>query len=475
MAFRDLVRSRLAHRIYLVGLTQVAVVGAGFYAYAELNRPTRISMEEREQRVAERIASLLPDAAAVRAELVEVEEETGTTIAVVDPDGAIVATTIANDAPPCGHPPPPPGAMHGPGPPPGMDPPPEMGPPPFDFGGPPPRRPGPLCRTSFLPFPQGAVGRIEFRPTRPPPPPSPFGLPVVAFVLVVVGVSSWFLARSIARPLGALRDAAGAIGRGDLKTRANLSRRDELGDVARAFDEMAVQVEALLSAEKELVANVSHELRTPLSRIRVALDLAAEGDAERVRESLRDITDDLDELERLVSDVLTAARLDLGVASPRGIPPLRRAPTDVGDLLAEAARRFRGSHPERPLEEDVAADLPPVDGDPVLLRRVVDNLLENAHKYTEDAERPIGLRAHRDETALVVEVVDQGIGIAPVDLSGVFRPFFRVDRSRTRQTGGLGLGLALAKRIVEAHGGTIELESAPDEGTVARVRLPIAL
>lgn len=470
---RALTRSRLALRIYLVGLAQMAVVAAGFAAYMELNRPMdRRRAEAMEQGVAEEVGRVLGDPRQVQATLDRAKDELTTTITVTGPEGELIATTTPADAPPCG-PRPRPRAGTGPGRPPAGE---SMEPrgPPFHRPG-----PGPMCRVQALVFPDGALGRIEFRPTKPPPPPSPFGPPVIAFVLVVVGVSSWLLARSLVRPLDKLRSAARALGAGDMSARTNVDRSDELGEVARGFDEMAGQVTELLKAEKELVANVSHELRTPLARIRVALDLAAEGDAEVAREALADIAGDLEELERLVSDVLTAARLDLASASPRGIPPLRREPVDARELLGTAAAKFRAAHPDRPLHEEVEDALPSLKGDPVLLRRVVDNLLENAHKYTEDPDAPIDLTAGVQtgegdgSRALVIEVIDRGIGIAPADLSGVFRPFFRVDGSRTRQTGGLGLGLALAKRIVEAHAGSIELVSEPGEGTLARVRIPI--
>src|SRR5262249_45142450 len=146
----------------------------------------------------------------------------------------------------------------------------------------------------------------------------------------------------------------------------------------------------LLRAEKELLANVSHELRTPLARIRVALDLASEGDAEVAKESLAEIAGDLSELERLISDILTAARLDLADGSDApGLPPLRRQRIDVRGLIDAAAIRFHSAHPERTLDVDVAGEIPPVDGDPVLLRRVIDNLLENAHKYTKSSNESI--------------------------------------------------------------------------------------
>jgi signal transduction histidine kinase len=293
-------------------------------------------------------------------------------------------------------------------------------------------------------------------------------------VLVVVGVSSWLTARSLAKPLGKLAATATSFGAGELSARVGLSRSDELGDVAKAFDEMAERVTQSIRAERELLANVSHELRTPLQRIRIALDLAAEGDASTARESLREITEDLVELERIVDDVLTATRLSLREGARAGaIPPLRREPVELPALLAKAAGRFRGAHPERRLEvASPPGNGPALEGDAVLLRRVVDNLLDNAHKYTEDPSRPIRLSCHVTGEQIVVEVVDEGIGIAKADLERVFEPFFRVDRSRTRATGGLGLGLVLSRRIVEAHHGTLTLESEPGKGTTARIELP---
>jgi signal transduction histidine kinase len=323
-------------------------------------------------------------------------------------------------------------------------------------------------------LPDGGEGHAVYI-LRTPPSPPPDGAVIVALMLAGAGVVSWITARTLARPLSRLSGAARDFGAGKLDTRVDLARSDEIGDVAAAFDEMAERVTTLLRAEKELLANVSHELRTPLARIRVALEIAEEGDAETARAALGDIAEDLGELERLISDVLTAARLDLGEGpSGSGIPPLRRERIDLVGMLDHAAARFRSAHPDRLLVVAIAPGLPEVDGDPVLLRRVVDNLLENAHKYTPRIAEDVELRAAGGPDGVRIEVRDRGLGIAPEDLPHVFRPFFRADRSRTRATGGLGLGLALARRIVEAHAGTIALESRVGEGTRAVVCLPAA-
>jgi signal transduction histidine kinase len=317
-----------------------------------------------------------------------------------------------------------------------------------------------------------AVGYAISRPT---PDPLRFLPALSTFLgaLLVVTIGSFLLARSIVRPLGALASTAKRFGRGDLRARVGLARNDEIGAVGRAFDDMAERIERLVRTEKELLANVSHELRTPLSRIRVALDLANEGDASMAREALSEIALDLEELEGLVDDVLTATRLSIGEGVARPASLVRtREPCDPQAIAARAAERFRIHHEKRDFALELEA--PPVEvvGDAALLRRVLDNLLENAEKYSPDPATPIRLRVRYAAPNVIFEVRDRGIGIAEDDLPHLFEPFFRADRSRTRATGGVGLGLTLAKRIVEAHDGEIRVESVKDEGTYVSVVLP---
>ncbi|WNG40086.1 HAMP domain-containing histidine kinase [Archangium violaceum] len=322
-----------------------------------------------------------------------------------------------------------------------------------------------------------ATGPLEAYATmeHPPPPGPPLDLWVMLTVtLGCTAITSIVFARSLALPLQKLASAARAFGAGKLSTRTGVRRRDELGQVAEAFDEMAERITHLLHSQKELLANVSHELRTPLARIRVALDLANEGSAELARESLGDIAEDLTELERLVSDVLTAARLDLATdQTPDATPPLRRELVEASSLVEKAAARFRSARPEHRLEVSVEGTLPLLEADPMLLRRALDNLLDNAGKYSEP-QTTVRLLARPLEHGLQVEVRDEGIGIDAADMPHLFTPFFRSDRSRARKTGGVGLGLVLARRIVVAHGGTLTLESQPGQGTTARVILPAA-
>jgi signal transduction histidine kinase len=329
------------------------------------------------------------------------------------------------------------------------------------------------CQVAFaMSGQEGPLGYVVLESVDSHGRPPPFGVIPPALLLVGLGVAAALLGSSIARPLERLAQTAHALGAGDLKARTGLARRDELGTVARAFDEMAERVEKLILAQTELLANVAHELRTPLARIGVALDLAESGGDAVARESLAEIAEDLSELEQLVSDILASARMELATSSASsGAPPLHVAPLDVAQVVNSAAERLRHRHPSRTVEVELGPGLPSVEGDAVLLRRALDNLVDNARKYSRPGS-VIRLRACRREPGVAIEVIDSGEGIPAEDLSRLFTPFFRGDKSRARATGGVGLGLSLARRIVEAHGGTLLAQSTLDVGTTMTVALP---
>lgn len=291
--------------------------------------------------------------------------------------------------------------------------------------------------------------------------------------VVIIGSGSLLTARWIAMPIAQLAKAVRAVGEGDLQVRAEVTRDDEIGDLARAFDEMVSRVARLLAAERELLANVSHELRTPLARIRVACDLAAEGDHESARMALAEITTDLAELELVVDNVLTAARLDAATRVGRvTLSSGSHEPVSLSDVVGRAKARFEALHPTyRVILSDQDGD-GVVRADPVLLRRVFDNLLDNARKYGGDAPGPIAIQVASSADNVVCGIRDEGPGIPPGDLARIFDPFFRAERSRSREGGGVGLGLTLVRRIVESHGGSVRVESEPGAGTRVVVTLP---
>lgn len=291
-------------------------------------------------------------------------------------------------------------------------------------------------------------------------------------LLVMLGLLVLVIVRHVGAPLQRIATAARRFGDGDLSARAGLTRKDELGEVGRTFDQMAERVTLLMNTQRELMANVSHELRTPLARVQVAVDLMLDGVDDRAKELLPEISGDLAEVERLIEDVMTLARFDLAQAEGAAAgAPLRREVTALAPLVTRAAARFRVLHPERELAVVGLDALPTLSVDPVLVLRVLDNLLENASKYSERGTA-IELRAAADGAGASVTVTDHGIGIDPDDLPRVFTPFFRTDRSRSRATGGAGLGLGLARRVVLAHGGTIGIRSEPNLGTSVTFTLP---
>jgi two-component system, OmpR family, sensor kinase len=310
-----------------------------------------------------------------------------------------------------------------------------------------------------------------------PMPEVPLGIAMaqLAAALAVLALLSIPLARSITAPLEKLGGQARSFGAGDLSARSGLRSKDEIGDLARAFDDMAERVISLRTAEKELLANVSHELRTPLARIRMALELVREGDTKRAAGYLTDIEEDLVEVEHLLDDITTTARLDLsrGTAGDP-LPPLRKQRLSAQELVDAARARFEKRLPGRKLLCRVDGQAPAIDADPMLLRRVLDNLLDNAAKFS-DPETSIELAASRSEDdALLLAVQDRGIGIEESELGRIFEPFYRTDRSRARSTGGVGLGLALARRIASAHQGSITVESQPEKGSRFLVTIPSA-
>jgi two-component system OmpR family sensor kinase len=305
----------------------------------------------------------------------------------------------------------------------------------------------------------------------PDSPGFPWGyiLPLAVGVLVVVGAASLWFTRRLVVPLQELAEAARKFGSGNTEARADLHRDDELGDVGRAFDDMADRTSALISSQRQLMADVSHELRTPLARIRVALELAAE-DPEGAKDVLADVGIDLDEIDQLINDILTTARLDA-----EGVPRIAHTPTEVGELAEGAVSRFESRHPGRTLERSLAGTERSIDCDPVLLRRALDNLLDNAAKYSDaPVKLEVGPNGPNGKS-ITFAVVDKGIGMSAEDLERAGTPFWRSDVSRTRKTGGVGLGLALARRIARAHGGDVILASKLGQGTTARLEIPFVV
>jgi two-component system, OmpR family, sensor histidine kinase RstB len=270
----------------------------------------------------------------------------------------------------------------------------------------------------------------------------------IAMMLAVVAVLTTMPLIPMVRRLRRLEKAAKAIGDGDLTARVPVKRPDAIGSLERHFNRMAGKVEELLAGQQQLVQAVAHEIRTPISRVQFGLEMVelAKTDAER-QQRREDVLAELEELDRLVGELLVFTRHDAGTAE------LAMESVDVADAVAQQVRRMAERYPDVAVTVDVADGLL-VHAHARSFHRVLQNLVANALRY---AASEVVVRAHRDDDGLVLEVVDDGPGVPVEDRESIFEPFGRVDPSRDRSTGGVGLGLAIVRRILEAHGGTVEV------------------
>lgn len=291
---------------------------------------------------------------------------------------------------------------------------------------------------------------------------------VLFAVLLAAAGLSWPLTKRLSSPLEQLTQTANSLAAGDLTARSTIRRKDEIGELARAFDNMANQLETRIRNEKELFANISHEIRTPLARLRVAVELCEDspGNLEQIMSRLQGMGQDLSELEQLIDNVLISSRLELTGEGAQFRKQIVHAPA----FFKEVSDRFQRYFPERELDLQINHPLPDLLLDPSLMHRVFANLLENAAKYS--LTDPIKMEASSSRDQVYFIVSDQGEGVPEEDLDRLFDPFFRSDRSRNRRTGGSGLGLTLCKRIVAAHGGDITAMLNTPAGMKFLITLP---
>lgn len=265
--------------------------------------------------------------------------------------------------------------------------------------------------------------------------------------------------RRLLSPLRSLGEGVERLSEGHLDIVVPNRTRDEFGLLTDAFNQMVRRVRDMVQARDQLLLDVSHELRSPVTRLKVALALLPD-DERRAR-----MEADVAEMESMTAELLELERLRDG----RGIV---RARQDLVPLLRDMADAFANRPPGvrfTPPAGEVRLD---VDGEK--LRTVLRNLLENAVKYSFPDSRPVELSLTDEGAAIVIRVMDDGLGIPEEEAASLFEPFFRVDRSRSKKTGGYGLGLSICKRIVEAHGGTIEARNNAGRGASFIVTLPAA-
>ena len=305
---------------------------------------------------------------------------------------------------------------------------------------------------------------------------------LLAIVLLVFAggmamVLGYFLSSTVTERIHLLKGAAEKLAEGDLQTRVPVSGRDEVAALSATFNQMAEQLQAadkkqreLDSLRRDLIAWVSHDLQTPLASMRAILEALSDGvveEPEMVKRYLLTAQRDVMSLSSLIDDLFQLSQLDTG-----GFP-LHRAQASLGDLVSDTLESFSqlAKQQEITIEGQVESDVDPVFMDTQAIGRVLNNLISNALQHTPGKGR-ISVWVRRTTQGVEVTVSDTGEGIHAQDSPHIFERFYRGEKSRNRGTGGAGLGLAIARGIVHAHGGDIQVESETRKGTQFTFHLP---
>jgi two-component system sensor histidine kinase CpxA len=309
----------------------------------------------------------------------------------------------------------------------------------------------------------------------------PHGVPGLGILIAIIssGLVCYILARYLTSPIVQLRGATQKLASGDLTARAGMPasrRHDEMAELMRDFDRMAERLEDLVTAQNRLLTDISHELRSPLARLNVALELARQRSGPEARSALDRIDRETNRLNQLIQRLLTIARLEAGDES------IEKIPVHLEQIINEIAKdaafeaQGRGCQVEATIVDDCV-----VVGSPGLLHSAIENVVRNAIRYTHDGtsvevrlEQGVGQQNGASVPEAVVRVTDSGPGVPEDALDKLFRPFYRIDDARGRQTGGVGLGLAITDRAVRLHGGTIRVSNRPQGGLMVEIRLPLA-
>lgn len=295
-----------------------------------------------------------------------------------------------------------------------------------------------------------------------------YSLAVAAGVMLLIGaVVSYYLARSIAAPVIDLNRAVNDVAAGNLDVAVAVDRQDEVGQLAAAFNAMTAKLKANTVLRQRFLAGVAHELRTPLTILKANLEGIADGVIVPDQEQIKSLTEEVDRLTKMVRELRDLSLLETGQLTPD------YTEIDLHATLRQVIQKSAPLAAEKNLALSLKIDdsLPRIWADAGMLQQMVYNLLLNAIRYTPAGS--VTVTAKGDGTAVTIEVIDTGIGIAADDIEHIFDYFYRVDPARTKQSGGTGLGLALVKQMALAHGGQVYATSTPGQGSTFTLKLPL--
>jgi len=290
----------------------------------------------------------------------------------------------------------------------------------------------------------------------------------VLTALVIVALLTAFVTWRITDPLRKLKQATDSFARGNLDTRlTNLvgARKDEIGEVGIAFNHMAERISLLVSNQQRLFRDISHELRTPLARQQIAIELLARKMPDTEHQSLHRIEREIERMNALIDQVLSLLRLEQQDQSPAD---------ETYDLGALLQKLTQDAQFEAQSKHQVLLQQPPhilLTGQPELVSRAVENILRNAIRYTS-ADGRVFLQVEKHKDNIVIRIEDEGEGVPDNSLKRLFEPFYRVETSRNQQSGGYGVGMAIADQAIRAQGGTIEASNRPTGGLRVDINLP---
>jgi signal transduction histidine kinase len=273
----------------------------------------------------------------------------------------------------------------------------------------------------------------------------------VLIVISIIIVILYFVLRLMFKPLKTLSAAVESVAEGNYEINLPVKRKDELGELASSINYMSSRIKESIKAKEHLLLDVSHELRSPLTRIKLGLEIGS--DKEKINE-------DVKEMERMISGLLESYRSD------SEYDRLNIEKTDILNLIKNAVKEYNADERlrlELPGKESLVLNI-----DPEKIRTVISNLIDNALKYSNEK---VDIKVADKKDSVEISLTDKGIGISEEDMKYIFEPFYRVDPSRSRKTGGFGLGLSISKKIVDAHGGKISVESKLNAGSKVFINL----
>ena len=277
---------------------------------------------------------------------------------------------------------------------------------------------------------------------------------LIFLILAVLHISI----RHVLKPVKWLSAGVDEVSRGNFNHQVPVRKMDQLGRLTGSFNDMIRKIKEMLISRNQLLLDVSHEMRSPLTRIKVAMEFMPEGER---KESIKE---DITELEQMLTEILETERLNSEHQN------LAMEEIDLVPILQEIGLKYKKRTPG--IDLSTLPESCRIKGDTERLKMCLRNILENSVKFSGDSNQAVRINIKTEDNAVIIRVQDFGRGIPQSELPYIFEPFYRVDKSRSKKTGGYGLGLSLCKKIIEAHKGTIEIDSEENKGTLVSISLP---